>query len=313
MGTPEFAAASLKRIIDAGYEVAGVVTSPDKPAGRGRKVSESPVKKLAKSHEIKILQPTNLKSVEFIEKFRDLKANVGVVVAFRMLPEVIWTMPENGTFNLHASLLPDYRGAAPIQHAIMNGEKETGVTTFFLRQEIDTGDVILRKKVKVGESDTAGDLHDKMMVIGAELVIETLKAIETDELKLRKQHDLIDSVRTLHTAPKIYKEDCRIDWSNSCVKVYNQIRALSPSPGAFTYLLEPNGKSHKVKIYKSNYIKDVGKSHPGKISINKSSQFLIDCSDGRISILEIQTEGKKRIAVKDFLNGFPLTDDWYAN
>ena len=312
MGTPEFAAASLERIIDAGYEVAGVVTSPDKPAGRGRNVSESPVKKLAQSRDLKVLQPTNLKSPEFIEKFRALKANLGVVVAFRMLPEVIWSMPEYGTFNLHASLLPDYRGAAPIQHVIMNGEKETGVTTFFLRNEIDTGDVILRKKVEIGDSETAGELHDKLMLTGADLVAETLSAIGLDSLQLKKQSDLIDSGQILHVAPKIYKDDCRIDWNNPAVKIYNKIRALSPSPGAFTHLIEPNGKSHKVKIYKSKYKKNGGKYNSGKISISNKDEFLIDCSDGKISIIEIQLEGKRRIAVRDFLNGFPIDDDWYA-
>jgi len=312
MGTPEFATASLERIIDTGYKVAGVVTSPDKPAGRGRKVSESPVKKLAQSHDLKVLQPTNLKSPEFIEKFRALKANLGVVVAFRMLPEVIWSMPEYGTFNLHASLLPDYRGAAPIQHVIMNGEKETGVTTFFLRNEIDTGDVILRKKVEIGDSETAGDLHDKLMVTGAELVAGTLSAIGSDNLRLKKQSDLIDTGQTLHVAPKIYKDDCRIDWNNPGVKVYNKIRALSPSPGAFTHLIKPDGKSHKVKIYKSKYKKSDSKCNPGKISITQKNEFLIDCSDGKISIIEIQLEGKKRIGAKDFLNGFPISDDWFS-
>lgn len=312
MGTPEFAATSLERIIEAGYEIAGVVTSPDKPAGRGRKLTASSVKKLALENGLTILQPKNLKSPEFVENLRSLKANLGVVVAFRMLPEIIWSLPEYGTFNLHASLLPDYRGAAPIQHAIMNGEKETGVTTFFLKHEIDTGDVIFRKRVQIGDSESAGELHDKLMVHGADLVIETLKAIETETVEVKKQGELIDLGKSLYPAPKIYKDDCKLDWNNSSIEIYNKIRALSPSPGAFTYLKDPNGNLHKVKIYKSERKDEIGKLTPGRIKIIGNNQLLIDCADGKIRITEIQSEGKKRMNIIDFINGFPISDEWYA-
>lgn len=310
MGTPEFATASLKRIIDAGYDVVGVITSPDKPSGRGKKITMSPVKKMGLLHGLKVLQPSNLKSPDFVEEFRLLDANLGVVVAFRMLPEVIWSMPEYGTFNVHASLLPDYRGAAPIHHAIMNGEKETGVTTFFLRHDIDTGDIILREKTEVGKNETAGDLHDKLMMLGADLLIKTLQAIEEDRLRPKKQSDLVSLEKELHLAPKIYKEDCRINWEKPVKEVYNKIRGLSPAPGAFTLLKNPEGQIMQLKIYKSNFAEVSLLTNPGYIETNNKDELLISCMNGKIEIRELQLQGKKKMDIKDFLNGLPISSEW---
>lgn len=310
MGTPEFAAASLGKILEQGFEIAGVVTAPDKPSGRGRKLSEPPVKKLALRHDLKVLQPVNLKSPEFVEQFRALGANVGVVVAFRMLPEVIWSMPEYGTFNLHASLLPDYRGAAPIHHAVMNGEQETGVTTFFLKHEIDTGDVIFRERVPIAQNETTGDVHDKLMVIGADLVIRTLHAIESGAISLKKQSDFADESTNLHPAPKIYKDDCRIEWDKPVEEIHNKIRGLSPVPGAFTLLKSPDGEVYQLKIYKS-FFEHTGKSvEPRRIETDERDTLFIYGKDGKIKIVELQLQGRKRMDIQSFLNGVSISKDW---
>jgi len=312
MGTPEFAGFSLQKLIDEGLNIVGVVTAPDKPAGRGKKLKASHVKLIAEAHGLKVLQPTNLKNPAFLEEFKSLNANLGIVVAFRMLPEVVWSMPDLGTFNLHASLLPNYRGAAPINHAIMNGETETGVTTFFLKQEIDTGDIIYREKVTIGKNETFGALHDRLMDIGASLVIKTLRLIEKDKLKLKKQDELIESDENLKSAPKIYKEDCRINWHNDVMLVYDKIRGLSPYPAAFTEVSTFANVVYKIKIYMADYDYVYGetKQPAGSLETDGKSGLSIYCINGKINILELQVSGKKRMDIKSFLNGFNFNVGW---
>jgi methionyl-tRNA formyltransferase len=310
MGTPQFAAASLEAIVSAGYDVVAVITAPDKPSGRGKKLTQSAVKQSALELGLKILQPQNLKATEFIAQFKALRANLGVVVAFRMLPEIIWSMPELGTINLHASLLPQYRGAAPINHAIINGEPETGVTTFFLRHEIDTGDVLLTEKVSIGYDETAGELHDKLMIKGADLVLKSLKIIESGDYKLRNQDGLMDGVRILKTAPRIFKDDCLIHWNRSCEDIYNLIRGLSPVPGAFSYLSNQKDDVFAIKIFQSKIRLLQHNSKPGEIESNDKDFFGIYCLDGIIQIDELQLQGKKRMKVQDFLNGFKISEGW---
>lgn len=244
MGTPDFAVASLDAIVQANFDVVAVVTAPDKPAGRGQKLNESAVKKYAVEKGIPVLQPEKLKNPEFIEELRSYQADLQVVVAFRMLPEIVWNMPAKGTINLHGSLLPQYRGAAPINHAIINGEKESGVTTFFLKQEIDTGDIILSDSVPIADDETAGDLHDKLMVVGANLLVKTLHAVEANNITEQPQPQNDD----LKHAPKIFKEDCKIDWNNPAQTIHNLIRGLSPYPTAFTILNDKNLKVFKAEI-----------------------------------------------------------------
>lgn len=313
LGTPEFAVASLSKIIDAGYEVVGVVTAPDKPAGRGKKIRKSPVKIFAEAHGLTILQPWNLKDKDFIDAFQALNANIGVVVAFRMLPQVIWSMPYLGTFNLHASLLPDYRGAAPIHHAVMNGEKVTGVTTFFLKHEIDTGDVILQEKVQIGESETTGDLYQRLMVLGAEQVEKTLNLIETDNFKLKMQGDLVPQGKELHSAPKIVKADTTINWDMTTAEVYNKIRGLNPNPGATTELISPNGDRLFVKIFHATKIYGQAINPTGKIITDQKTFLTVSTSDGEISIKDLQLQGRKRMKIVDFLNGVKIDNQWRAS
>lgn len=310
MGTPEFAGASLKRLIDEGLNIVGVVTAPDKPAGRGKKMKASFVKIMAEEHGLKVLQPTNLKDSVFLEDFKSLNANLGIVVAFRMLPEVVWSMPELGTFNLHASLLPNYRGAAPINHAIMNGETETGVTTFFLKQEIDTGDIIYSESLPIGKDETFGELHDRLMNLGASLVIKTLRAIESNQIILKKQDALIGNDENLKGAPKIYKEDCKIDWANDVMHIYNKIRGLSPYPAAFTEVCTSDNVVYKIKIYKADYVICETKRPAGSIETDGRSGLSLYCNNGKINILELQVSGKKRMDIKSFLNGFNFNADW---
>ncbi len=294
MGTPEFAVASLHMIVQAGFDVVGVVTAPDKPAGRGLKLQESAVKKYAVTHGLKVLQPEKLKDPAFINELRSLHADVQVVVAFRMLPEIVWNMPPQGTINVHGSLLPKYRGAAPINWAIINGEKETGVTTFKLKHAIDTGDILLQVTIPIGEDETAGELHDKMMICGAELLVQTLQGLELGVLEERPQ--AIDG--SVPHAPKIFTETCRIDWSNNVYQVHNLIRGLSPFPGAFTTM---NGKL--LKIYRSE--KEMGETgmQPGEWITDQKSFLKFACSDGFILVKELQLEGKKRMGVEEFLRG----------
>ncbi len=310
MGTPEFAAASLQALAEAGYTIAGVVTAPDKPAGRGKKLREPAVKTYARSQGMKVLQPANLKDPGFLAEFKALNANLGVVVAFRMLPEAVWTAPELGTFNLHASLLPQYRGAAPINHALINGESMTGVTTFFLKHAIDTGNIIFREKVPVTPSDNAGTLHDKLMEAGAHLVIKTVSAIENDNYTLTDQRDLLAPGEELKPAPKIFKEDCRINWNKPGGQIHNLIRGLSPVPGAFAFLQSPDNKHIQVKIPDAEFLPEPHQHAPGNIRLHQNRQLGIYVEGGIINIFEIQAEGKKKLPVRDFLNGMQLTEDW---
>ncbi|MET3115539.1 methionyl-tRNA formyltransferase [Pedobacter sp. CG_S7] len=297
MGTPDFAVASLAALVDAGFEIAAVVTAADKPAGRGQKLSESAVKKYAVENGLKVLQPMKLKDPEFITTLQALHADLQVVVAFRMLPEIVWNMPPKGTINLHASLLPQYRGAAPINHAIINGETESGVTTFFLKQEIDTGDVIEARKVDIAETDTAGDLHDKLMAVGAGLLVETVKAIEKGDFKEQPQEIDYD----VKHAPKIFKDFCKIDWNQPIKTVYNLVRGLSPYPTAFTTL---NDKT--LKIFEADMeVKETGIVAGGLLTDGKT--FLkFAAKDGFLKLKNLQYEGKKRMTVEEFLRGMRL-------
>jgi methionyl-tRNA formyltransferase len=304
MGTPDFAVASLEAIVNAGHEVAAVITAPDKPAGRGLALKASPVKVFAQSKGIDILQPTNLKSQDFIDTLRSYEAELGVVVAFRMLPEVVWNMFPKGTFNLHASLLPQYRGAAPINHAIINGEKETGVTTFFLQQEIDKGSIIAQKTTPIEENETAGALHDRLMILGAELALETIALISSDKFTASDQ---VESV-SLKTAPKIFKDFCEIDFDKNALQVHNHIRGLSPFPGAYTYI-KLNGKNSLLKILKTRVSEQDSEQTPAKFESDGKVYLRIFCKKGSILLHELQPEGKKKMDIKSFLNGHQHLSD----
>ncbi|WP_342333374.1 methionyl-tRNA formyltransferase [Pedobacter sp. FW305-3-2-15-E-R2A2] len=297
MGTPDFAVASLSALVEAGFDVVGVVTAADKPAGRGQKLQESAVKQYAVAKGIKVLQPLKLKDPEFITELKALNADLQVVVAFRMLPEVVWNMPAKGTINLHGSLLPQYRGAAPINHAIINGEKESGVTTFFLKHEIDTGDVIFSASVPIGDTETAGELHDQLMNVGAELLVKTVKAIEEGnyEEQPQPQHE------ELKHAPKIFKENCLIDWNQPARTIYNMIRGLSPYPTAFTRLNDKTLKVFRAELEE----KETGISPGGFLSDGKT--FLkFAAKDGFIKLTDLQYEGKKRMSTEEFLRGYRI-------
>ena len=296
MGTPEFAVASLDALVQAGCTIAGVVTAPDKPAGRGMKLNESAVKKYALEKHLYILQPEKLKDKNFLSQLAALKADVQVVVAFRMLPEVVWNMPPMGTINVHASLLPQYRGAAPINWAVIHGEKETGVTTFKLKHEIDTGNILLQQKLIIGDDETAGELHDRMKVAGAELLVKTIKAI-SDGTAAESPQVIIEGVGK--HAPKIFTETCCIHWDNSCDEIYNLIRGLSPYPGAFSYL---NNKM--LKIYKAKKEITVHNYAAGSVHSDGKTFLKYACADGFIHCTEIQPEGKKKMNVEDFLRGW---------
>jgi len=296
MGTPEFAVPSLEKIYTAGYEIAAVITAPDKPSGRGMQIKESAVKKFALSKNLKILQPERLKAPEFIEELKGLNADLQIVVAFRMLPEVVWNMPPMGTINLHASLLPQYRGAAPINWVIINGEKETGVTTFKLRQEIDTGNILLQKKIPIRLDETAGELHDEMMEAGADLLLQTIAELIKGSLKeIPQSHQK----HILHQAPKIFTEICQINWEKSIDDTYNLIRGLSPYPAAFTFL-----KEKKLKIFKSE--KEMGNPHekPGEFITDNKTFLKFACTNGYVYTKELQLEGKKKMTVEEFLKGW---------
>lgn len=295
MGTPEFAVASLKALVDAGYNVVGVITAPDKPAGRGMKITESAVKKYAVEKAITILQPVKLKDPVFLQQLQSLKADVQVVVAFRMLPEVVWNMPPMGTINVHGSLLPHYRGAAPINWAIINGEEETGVTTFKLQHEIDTGNILLQKVIPIRENETAGELHDEMKEAGAALLIETIKQLETGTLTEIPQKNVEGNLKH---APKIFTETCKIDWTKSIEEIHNLIRGLSPFPGAFTTL---NNKT--FKIYQSSKERTNVSEETGKIITDNKTFLKFACADGFVYALDVQLEGKKRMLIGEFLRG----------
>lgn len=295
MGTPDFAVPSLKILVDNRYEVVGVVTAPDKPKGRGQKMMPTPVKEYAESVGLNILQPTNLKDTSFIEQLKHLQADLQVVVAFRMLPAIVWGMPPKGTFNLHASLLPQYRGAAPINWAIINGEKETGLTTFFLQHEIDTGDIIFQEKEPIYSEDTAGTLYNRLMEKGAALVLKTVKAIESDEVKPYKQ----TWKEVLRPAPKIFREDCQIDWNRSSQQVINFIRGMAPYPGAWTKV---DGKV--VKIFGIKIVEDAGAGNSGDYNTDNKTFLDFYTADGVVRITELQMEGKKKMKTEELLRGF---------
>ncbi len=304
MGTPDFAVPSLKILLENGYDVIAVVTAPDKPAGRGMKISESDVKKFALSQNSKILQPEKLKNPAFINELKDLNADLQIVVAFRMLPEVVWNMPPLGTINLHASLLPQYRGAAPINWAIINGEIQTGVTTFKLKHEIDTGDILLQEKINIGATETAGELYDRMKEIGAALLLKTVNELSEGKAKETIQEELQTSKGSflqLHHAPKITAETGEIDWNKNADEIYNLIRGLSPYPTAYTFL-----KEKKLKIFTSE--KEITKTNetPGAVISDNKLFLKFACDDGYILVKEIQLEGKKKMIVEDFLRGWRM-------
>ncbi len=301
MGTPDFAVASLSKLVERNYTIVGVITAPDRPAGRGRKLQESAVKKYAKQHNIRILQPTNLKSQSFLTELRSLNANLQVVVAFRMLPKEVWNMAEYGTFNLHASLLPQYRGAAPINWAIINGETETGVSTFFLDEKIDTGEIILQEKVAIKETDTAGTLHDKLMLLGADLVLKTVQQIEGHSVKRQKQ----SSSQNLKKAPKIHKETCRINWNSPIQEIYNHIRGLSPYPAAWSTLTNDT-ETILVKIYTVAMERKDHSLKNGQILFDKK-EIRVAVPDGFIQLLEMQLSGKRKMKSQEILNGLKLS------
>jgi methionyl-tRNA formyltransferase len=294
MGTPEFAVASLDALVNAGYDVAAVITAPDKPAGRGLKPSMSAVKKYALEHQLNILQPEKLRNPEFIEQLRSLHADMQIVVAFRMLPEIVWNMPPMGTINVHASLLPKYRGAAPINWAIINGEKETGVTTFKLTHEIDTGNVLLQRRVPINDNDTAGDIHDKLKIAGAELLTLTINGLVNGTITEKPQE-----MNDVTHAPKIFTETCRIDWNQPVKKIHDQVRGLSPFPGAFT---EWQGKV--LKIYRTETMRHDITVPPGTPETDNKKFLRFAAMDGYLYVKELQLEGKKRMTTEDFLRGY---------
>ena len=305
MGTPDFAVESLKCLVEGGYNVVGVITMPDKPMGRhGSVLQPSPVKIYAVEHGLKVLQPVKLKDETFIEELRSLHADLQIVVAFRMLPEVVWNMPRLGTFNLHASLLPQYRGAAPLNWAIINGETETGITTFFLKHEIDTGKVIQQVRIPIEDTDNVGIIHDKLMILGGQLVTETVDNILADNIHPVEQSTLADSVNELKSAPKIFRETCRIDWQQKNTKqIYDFIRGLSPYPAAWTEL-HTNDKNYEVKIYEATKETFNHAGNIGDILTDGKTYLKVRTSDGYISIQNLQLSGKKKMAVSDFLRGF---------
>lgn len=308
MGTPDFAVEPLRKLVEGGYNVVGVVTMPDKPVGRHQnELSSSPVKRYAVAHGLKVLQPEKLKDATFLEVLRELRADVQVVVAFRMLPEVVWSMPPLGTFNLHAALLPQYRGAAPINWAIINGDTETGITTFFLDSKIDTGSIIQRVSVPILDTDNAGDVHDKLMHLGSDLVLETIDNLLADNVHPVPQSEF-SSEEPLRPAPKIFKETCRIDWSGGVKRVYDFVRGLSPYPAAWTELIA-DGKKSVLKIYAASKEFCAPAEHPGTVVTDGKNYLKVVLADGYLKLEQVQIAGKKRMEVTDFLRGFRVADD----
>ncbi len=306
MGTPDFAVGILDTILKNNYEIAAVITAPDKPAGRGQKLNQSAVKVYAEKNNLKVLQPTNLKSEDFLAELAALNANLQIVVAFRMLPKAVWQMPKLGTFNLHASLLPDYRGAAPINWAIINGEEKTGVSTFFIDEKIDTGAVILKAETNISETETAGELHDRLMHLGAETVVETLKLIENNQVKTTVQ-----PAEETKTAYKLNRENCKIDFNKSSKEVYNLIRGLNPYPSAYT-ILSDNGTEYNIKIHDVTYTIEQHNFKPGKFIATKKT-IRIATNDGFIEILSLQFPGKKKMKTAELLNGMQFSDNASCN
>jgi methionyl-tRNA formyltransferase len=291
-GTPDFAVCSLKKIIENGYNIIAVVTAPDKPSGRGYQIQMSAVKKAANELQLPVLQPSNLKSEDFINDLKSLKADIQIVIAFRMLPKIVWNMPPMGTFNLHASYLPNYRGAAPINWAIINGETHTGVTTFFLKHEIDTGDLILREKTEIYPNETIGELYERLMLQGAELVCKSLDIINSGNIQLTQQE-----TGEFPHAPKIFDGHCVINWNKSAQQVFNLVRGLSPYPGAYT-----TWNNKKIKLFKVEILSNKS-TEIGLLEINPQKELIAHCSDFQIKVIELQVEGKKRMSTNDFVNG----------
>lgn len=305
MGTPDFAVESLRCLVEGGYNVVGVITMPDKPAGRGHKIQYSPVKQYALEQNLPLLQPVKLKDEEFIENLRAWKADIQIVVAFRMLPQMVWDMPPMGTFNLHASLLPQYRGAAPINWAVMNGDTETGITTFFLQHEIDTGKVIQQERVPIAETDNVGIVHDKLMTLGGKLVLETVDAILENRVMPISQEEMSQETE-LRAAPKIFKETCRIDWNQNTDQIYNFVRGLSPYPAAWTELKNKEEAPLMMKIYETEKIIKNHNEQPGTMKTDDKNYLHVAVKNGYISILSLQLAGKKRLTINEFLRGFKL-------
>lgn len=318
MGTPDFAVESLRQLVEGGYNVVGVITMPDKPMGRhGSVLQPSPVKQYAVEKGLRVLQPVNLKDETFVEELRSLKADLQIVVAFRMLPEVVWNMPPMGTFNLHASLLPQYRGAAPINWAIINGDTETGITTFFLKHEIDTGEVIQQVRVPIADEDNVEVIHDKLMNLGGRLVTETVDAILAGTVKPVPQEELLNlSEEELRPAPKIFKDTCRIDWTKGVKAVYDFVRGLSPYPAAWTELVHPQGGVQVMKVFQAEkvFVSQTEnlfvphKEEVGTVSTDGKTYLRVALTDGYLNILSLQLAGKKRMPVADFLRGFKATE-----
>lgn len=302
MGTPEFAVEPLKRLVEEDYNVVGVVTMPDKPAGRGQHVQESPVKKYALSEDIPVLQPEKLRDEDFLVQLKMLQADIQIVVAFRMLPEVVWNMPRLGTFNLHASLLPQYRGAAPINWAIINGEKETGVTTFFLKHEIDTGNIILQRSTPISDDDNVGTLYDRLMNMGADLVVETMERITMGDVSTMPQDDGV----AVNPAPKIFKEDCKINWQKSAIELHNFVRGLSPYPAAFTEVKNDKGQVLSLKVLETEVIDQTVSEQPGTLISDGKKPLYFATEEGYLSIKRLQLAGKKAMTTEELLRGTKL-------
>jgi methionyl-tRNA formyltransferase len=302
MGTPDFAVESLKALVEGGYDVVGVITMPDKPAGRGMKLQYSPVKKYALSQNIPLLQPEKLKDTRFLSDLQALQADLQIVVAFRMLPEVVWNMPRYGTFNLHASLLPQYRGAAPINWAVINGETETGITTFFLTHEIDTGKIIDQERISIGDADNAGTVHDRLMLLGAKLVVKTVDRISSGNLDSMDQEAILQGNEP-RPAPKIFKETCEINWNDSAKRIFDFIRGLSPYPAARTELKTPDGELLHLKVFETEKRISGHNYMPGTLVCDGKTVMDVAVKDGFIRLLSIQQAGKKRMSAADFLRG----------
>lgn len=307
MGTPDFAVAPLKALIEAGQKIVGVITAPDKPAGRGQKIQQSAVKQFAVENDLYVLQPTKLKNPEFLDELRALKADLQVVVAFRMLPEVVWDMPPRGTFNLHASLLPQYRGAAPINWAVINGDKVSGVTTFFIEQAIDTGKILFQEQVAIDLLDSAGTLHDKLMKTGAQLVVKTVQAVASNNYTEVSQNERITDVNELRAAPKIFKDDCRIQWQKEGLDIYNFVRGMSPYPTAWATFEDKKGHEKTVKIFETEYIAKNHSDTTGELITDGKKFLKVAVKGGFICLKQIQVQGKKRMDVESFLRGSNFT------
>jgi methionyl-tRNA formyltransferase len=310
MGTPDFAVEPLKLLVENDYNIVSVVTNPDKPAGRGQKINESAVKKYAEAKGLKILQPDKFRNEDFLMELKNLNADLQIVVAFKMLPEVVWSMPKFGTFNLHASLLPHYRGAAPINWAIINGDKKTGISTFLLQHEIDTGNILFQEEIPILEDDNVGIIHDKLMYAGANLVLKTVDAIIEQNYTPLNQNTLINNSSEIKHAPKIFKTDCKIDWAKDMNSIHNLIRGLSPYPAAWTEIYNSDKKSIQLKIFSTRKEEVIHNNEIGEIITDLKTYFKVSVNNGFINILELQMAGKKRMPVNEFLRGFQKINEY---